>query len=154
MRYTVTSDFTTITESGGTIQNTSNIFTIEVSAFHSKDSGILVYPLNTVTFRGSPVYVRCTENASVDVRVVTFTVGGSSSSSVDPNTVVIDGVTYTIAGGDQADSVIDTALNGSNDVPIDDNFNSTLDDIFNGNGTATSSGDPNFDSMLDNIFNP
>ena len=156
MRYTVTSEFTRINESGGTIQNTSNIYTIEVSAYTSKDSGILVYPLNTITFRGSPVYMRCIDdNALADVRVVSFTIGGESATVADENTVVIDGVTYTVAGGADVNSGIDAAFNGDGSTSSGDpDFDSSLDNIFSGDGSTSSSGDPDFDSSLDDIFNP
>ena len=151
MRYTVTSDFTKITESAGTIQNTSNIYSIEVSAYQSNDTGIIVFPLNSISFCGAPVFVRCTDNAVVDVRVVTFTVA-DSSSSFDSNTVTIDGVTYTVASSAQSNSVVNAAFIGDT-VPTDNSFNSSLDDIFSGNGSAASI-DTDFNSQLDNIFYP
>ena len=157
MRYTVTSDFIKISESAGTIQNTSQIYTLEVSAYRTKDSGILVYPLNSITFSGSPVYVRCVDtNGFIDVRVATFTVGGASSLPVEPdnpNVVIIDGVQYTVESGANMDSATNSIFNDNiNPVATDDEINAAIDNIFSGNGSQTSSGDPDFDSALDNIF--
>lgn len=84
MRYTVTNDFIKISETAGTIQNTSSIYTLEVSASKTKDSGVLVYALNSVTIKGSPVYIRCVEDGGfIDVRVLNldnFTIGSISST--------------------------------------------------------------------------
>lgn len=153
MRYNVTGDFIPITETKGTIQNTSQIYTLEVSAYKTKDSGILVYPLNSVTFKGSPVYMRCVDDSGViDVRVVDLS-GDSSIEPDNPNIVIIDGVQYTVESDSGMNSGIDDAFNG-NPVPTDENFDSDLDNIFSGNGGSSTSGDPAFDSDLDNIFNP
>lgn len=139
MRYTVTSEFTKLNETNGTIQNTSQIYTLEVSAYQTKDSGILVYPLNSVTFKGSPVYMRCVEdNGVIDVRVATFTVGGSAdipTESDDPNVVIIDGVPYTVESGANMDSATNSIFNDNvNPVATDDEINTALDNIFSGNG--------------------
>lgn len=152
MRYTVTSEFTTLSEKSGLIQNTSQIYTLEISAAKTKDSGILLYPLNSISFRGSPVYVRCVDGGVVDVRVADFS---SDTSTVEdnPNTVVIGDQTYTVESSANLNSGIDDAFN-KNSVPTDDNFNQDLDNIFSGNGGSASSGDSDFDSALDNIFNP
>ena len=152
MRYTVTTEFTTLSEKSGLIQNTSNIYTLEVSPVKTKDSGVLVYPLNSISFKGSPVYVRCVDGGSVDLRVADLNFGTSTVED-NPNTVVIGDQTYTVESGANMNSGIDDAFNG-NSTPTDDNFNSDLDNIFGGNGGSSSSGDPDFDSALDNIFNP
>ena len=152
MRYTVTTEFTTLSEKSGLIQNTSNIYTLEVSPVKTKDSGVLVFPLNSISFRGSPVYVRCIDGGVIDLRVADLNF--DTSTVVDnPNTVVIGDQTYTVESGANMNSGIDDAFNG-NSTPTDDNFNSDLDNIFGGNGGSSSSGDPDFDSALDNIFSP
>ena len=154
MRYTVKSEFTTLSENKGTIQNTSPIYTLEVSAYKTKDSGILVYPLNAVTFQGSPVYVRCIDdNGFIDVRVANLFFDSSTVAPDDPNIIIIDGVAYTVESDSNIDSGIDDAFNG-NSVPTDAGFNSDLDNIFSGNGGSSSSGDSGFDSALDDIFYP
>ena len=152
MRYTVTSEFTTLNEKSGLIQNTSNIYTLEVSPVKTKDSGVLVYPLNSVSFSGSPVYVRCVDGGIIDLRVADLNFD-SSTADDNPNTVIIDGVQYTVESDTGMNSSIDDAFNG-NSVPTDNNFDSDLDNIFSGGGGSSSSGDADFDSALDNIFNP
>ena len=157
MRYTVTGDFIKINETAGTIQNTSQIYALEVSAYQSADSGVIVYALNSITFRSSPVYMRCVDpNGFVDARVVTFTLGGSAEIPVEPdnpNVVIIDGVQYTVESSDNIDSVTDSIFDGGdNPVANDADIDAALDDIFSGGGGQTSSGDSDFDSSLDDIF--
>ena len=157
MRYIVTSDFSKITESAGTIQNTSQIYSLEVSAYQTKDSGILVYPLNSVTFKGSPVFVRCVDtNGVIDVRVATFTVDGSNDTPLEPdnpNVVVIDGVPYTVESGDNMNSVTNSIFNDNiNPVATDEEINAAINGIFSGTNTAPASGDSDFDSDIDSIF--
>ena len=152
MRYNVSDSFITLSEKTGLIQNTSNIYTLEVSPVKTKDSGVLVYPLNSISFKGSPVYIRCIDGGIIDVRVANLSFD-SSSDDVNPNTVVIGDHTYTVESGANINSGINDAFIG-NSTPTDDNFISDLDNIFSGNSSSSSSGDPDFDSALDNIFNP
>ena len=153
MRYIATNDFIKISESAGTIQNTSSIYALEVSAYPTKDSGILVYNLNSVTFKGSPVYIRCVEdNGFIDVRVLSFE-NVTPSEDDDPNVVIIDGVRYTVESGANMDSATNSIFNDNiNPVATDDEINAAIDNIFSGNGDSSSSGDSDFDSSLDNIF--
>ena len=73
MIYNVTSSFTRITETAGTIQNNSYIYPIEVSNQAVADSGILLYPLNKFSFSGTQLYLRCIESdKEAEVRVVPF----------------------------------------------------------------------------------
>ena len=72
MLYNVTSDFTRINENSGAIQNTSHIYDVEISDKAEINSGILLYPLNTIFFVGN-VFARCTdEKGQAEIRVVTF----------------------------------------------------------------------------------
>ena len=153
MRYTVTSDFSKLNETNGTIQNTSQIYTLEVSATRTKDSGVLVFPLNSITFKGTPVYMRCVDaDGFIDVRIFSFE-NVTPSEDDNPNVVIIDGVQYTVESGANMDSVNDSIFdNGTNPVATDADINAELDNIFSGNGDSTSSGDSDFDSSLDNIF--
>ena len=154
MRYTVNSEFSALTETKGIIQNTSRIYTLEVSAYKSKGSGVLVYPINSITFKGSPVYIRCIDDDGfILVRVADLNFETSTVEPDDPNIVIIDGVPYTVQSDSGMNSGIDDVFNG-NSVPTDDSFNSDLDNIFSGNGGSSSSGDSVFDSALDDIFNP
>ena len=93
MRYTIGGDFIRINESSGTIQNTSQIYTLEVSTVATANSGLLVYPLKSFPFRGSPVYLRCVDrNGVIDVNVAPFTFGtsGGISSSGDTSYQTFD----------------------------------------------------------------
>lgn len=90
MRYIVSGEFTKITETSGTIQNTSKINVVEVSDTNEKGSGIMLYPLDRFTFSKS-IYARCVDGGGAEVRVVTFadssssgSGGGSSSSQTVP----------------------------------------------------------------------
>lgn len=79
MRYPVSSDFTRINSSGGTIQNISSQV-IEVSNTNALGSGVLVKPLESISFSGN-IYVRCPAGNVAEVRVVPFNAASSSSSS-------------------------------------------------------------------------
>lgn len=68
MIYNVTRDFTKINETSGAIQNTSHIYDIEISDKAEINSGILLYPLNTIFFNGG-IYARCIEGQA-EARVI------------------------------------------------------------------------------------
>lgn len=81
MIYSVTNEFLKITETTGTIQNSSYIFDIEISHKPENDSGILLRPLNKYSFSDQTIYLRCIGGAA-EVRVVPFTVDmGTAASS-------------------------------------------------------------------------
>lgn len=85
MLYTVENDFLKIDETEGTIQNSNQIFHVEVSDKPVPDSGFILYPLNKISFVGTR-YLRCIEQGKFAiVRVVPFLVevGSASSSSGD-----------------------------------------------------------------------
>ena len=89
MQYNVSNYFLQISETKGTIQNTSNIFSIEVSNQPTPNSGVLLFPLNKYTFINERLYVRCVDGSAV-INVVPFVLdtaivssGGSSSGDVD-----------------------------------------------------------------------
>lgn len=90
MIYQLSSKFTKIKETKGTVQNAS-IFTLEMSNKSEADSGILIYPKQICSFTGTTIYLRCIEG-SAKVRVVPFlansggTSSGGSSSAVDDET--------------------------------------------------------------------
>lgn len=80
MIYELNQNYTKIAETTGTIQNESHINTIEMSQ-SNQDSGILIYPLQKVSFSNKDVYLRATDGAA-RARVIPFTVDmGSSSDS-------------------------------------------------------------------------
>ena len=75
MIYQLGNDFTQISETTGTIQNTSHINTVEMSNSTVEGSGILIYPLQTKSFNNKTIYLRCYENGGAEVRVIPFEVG-------------------------------------------------------------------------------
>lgn len=84
MRYNVTNDFVKIAETSGTIQNTSNIYTVEVSDTAEAGSGILLYPSNKISVASTELYLRCVDGGNAEVRVVPFEVdapGGGENFS-------------------------------------------------------------------------
>ena len=117
MIYTITSEFTKLNETQGTVQNPSNIFTLELSDSNLPDSGVLIYPLNEFSFSGSK-FLRCIDGTT-QARVVQFA----------------ETATSTAAGDDTAD-VIDDMWNDTNaDTGEPDEFSDALNDIFNGNSS-------------------
>ena len=85
MRYVVSGEFTKISETSGTIQNVGNVYPVEVSDKAEADSGLLLYPLNKISFVDKTLYARCVEVEAVEICVVPFVVdmgiGASSSGS-------------------------------------------------------------------------
>ena len=94
MRYMLSKEFTKISETSGTIQNASQIRTIEMSTSNAAGSGILINPLQKHTFSNlSNVYLRCVDGQCaacvvpffVDIGSAVVTVyegdGGGSSDS-------------------------------------------------------------------------
>lgn len=74
MVYLLSTDFTKIAETAGTIQNTSHINTIEMAASNTKNSGILIYPLQSTSFSGDNVYLRGVDGAA-EARVLATSSG-------------------------------------------------------------------------------
>lgn len=130
MIYNVTSDFTKLSETSGTIQNTSRVYDIEISDKATPDTGIILFGLNKFSFSNQTIYVRCI-GGSAEIRVVPFT-------------------TDTTSGGASSPTPADDNFADDNDV---ENF---YDDIFNQGGTSSGGDsavtDPDMDSELDNIF--
>ena len=85
MRYFLSKDFTQIAETSGTIQNTSHIYSAEISDSASAGSGLILPPLNKISFVNKTLYARCVDVA-VEIRVVPFlltsSAGASSASTV------------------------------------------------------------------------
>lgn len=75
-----------VAEATGTIQNSSHVGTIEISTYNTPDSGILIYPLQKISFVNKTIYLRCVDGWA-QARVVDFVInaGGiiTSSSSSD-----------------------------------------------------------------------
>lgn len=75
MIYQLTKSFTKITETTGTVQNSSQIYTLEMSQSNVKDSGIFIYPLQSKSFSNKTIYLRCVDGAGAEARVIPFEVG-------------------------------------------------------------------------------
>ena len=142
MRYVVTDQFTKLSETAGTIQNVGNIYSVEVSDKAEADSGILLYPLNQISFKSPIVYVRCTDSGGwAEIRVVSF-VGGTipvadTSSTVDKTE------------DELVDDMLDDVLNASSNYTPDPDVDPTIDEMWTSGDTDTGDG---FDDELDNIF--
>ena len=81
MFYDLSDEFTKISQTGGTIQNTSQCYSVEISDNAVAGNGFLLYPLRSVSFSGN-VFLRCTESGGhVRVNVVSFVVNASAGSS-------------------------------------------------------------------------
>lgn len=72
MIYNLTRSFTQIAETTGTIQNASSTTTVEMSTSNTPDTGILIYPLEKVSFSDKTIYLRCVDGESAEVRVIPF----------------------------------------------------------------------------------
>lgn len=133
--YRVNTDFIKISETTGTIQNTSRVFDLEVSNQPEPNSGIILFGLNKFSFSNETIYLRCIDGVA-DVRVVPFTTDGSSGGG---------------SSADDFDSQLDSIFGG--DSFADDNdMENAFNDIFSGGSSYAS--DPDIDSALDDIFNP
>ena len=90
MLYLIASEFVKINETRGTIQNTSSVYTVEVSDKATADSGFLLYPLNKMSFDGE-VYLRCAEGGRrALIRVVPFLINAGGSATVDDSQIATD----------------------------------------------------------------
>jgi len=142
LRYVATKNFTRIGESAGTIQNSSPLYTVEISDRNETGSGILLYPKEKVTVRGSPIYIRCIDGAAY-VNVVTFVVaqseGGSSSSTDDTQT----------ASDDAVDGIINDAFSGN--IDTDPDADAIAQDMWNSPPVDTGDG---FSDDINAMFNP
>ncbi|MBR3051886.1 MAG: hypothetical protein IKG61_10630 [Selenomonadaceae bacterium] len=127
MLYTLTSSFTRLSETTGTIQNSSS-HSIEVSNQEIFGTGVVIKPGETFSFSNASLFARC-EGAKAVVRVVPFVLGaggsGGSSSSGTPD--------YT---GDVEDMWTDSGdptqemWDNPTDEPYDDEFDKVIDHIY------------------------
>lgn len=99
MRYTVTSDFIKINETTGTIQNISCTNAVEVSDNNQIDTGILLEPLQKISFTGQELYVRCAARGGAVVSVVPFELDkkGGGATIID-GTLIVGSASSTIDG--------------------------------------------------------
>ena len=99
MVYLLSNDFTKISETTGTVQNTSHIYTIEMAQSNVKDSGIFIYPLHQHSFNGTDIYLRCVDGAGAEARVVPFEVDkkGGGATIID-GTLIVGSASSTVDG--------------------------------------------------------
>lgn len=141
MIYNVTSSFTRITETAGTIQNNSYIYPIEVSNQAVADSGILLYPLNKFSFSGTQLYLRCIEGGGrAEIRIVPFTLDfgisqGGTSTATDSLDAAVDEIISDAMSGNytsdpDTDATINDMLNNTDPIDTGDGFSDYISDLF------------------------
>ncbi len=111
MVYLLSNDFTKISETTGTVQNTSHIYTIEMAQSNVKDSGIFIYPLHQHSFNGTDIYLRCVDGAGAEARVVPFEVdlkGGGGSS-----TIIVEDGELPVATDADIENLLNSILGGN-----------------------------------------
>lgn len=134
MIYHVTNNFAKINETQGIIQNASQIYTIEISDQPVADSGFLLYPLNSISFRASPIYLRCIDSGGwAAIRVVSFltdSADGSQSATDNVDNVINDMWNGDYTSDPQTDQTIDDMWNSPTSPDTGDGFSDYLDDLF------------------------
>ena len=142
MRYVVYNDFIKLSETAGTIQNVGNVYPVEVSDKAEPDSGILLYPLNKISFSSPTLYMRCTDKGGwAECRVVSF-VGGTIPVADNPSTV-------EKTEDELVDEMLDDILNAASNYSSDPDVDPTIDEMWTSGDDDTDDG---FDAALDNIF--
>lgn len=89
MRYTLTPDFTQLSETSGILQNQSAAATIEVSGTGEAHSGILIHPGGCAPVSGT-VYARKAGGSAPCVAAVLPTTGGAGGGGVDTNNLATE----------------------------------------------------------------
>ena len=144
MLFNLTNDFQRLPISTGTIQNNSSCYFLEVSNDPNAQRGLILAPLEKISFANSTLYARCSGTKSFSAIVVPFAdaaASGGSGGSSDGQTVPEDM------------------------VATDDEIDSLIDDIWSGGGSSSSSGgqtvpeemvatDEEIDALIDDIWGP
>lgn len=143
MIYNVQNDFIPIDVTAGTIQNNSYIYPVEISNQAVANSGVLLYPLNKVSFSGdTKLYMRCVDGGAwAEIRVVPFTLdfgitqGGSSSAEIPLDTqagnIIDDGWNGTYNADSDVDSLVAGMMNDTTPIDTGDGFSDYLNGLFN-----------------------
>lgn len=122
MKYLLSEEFTQIAENTGTIQNSSHVGTIEMSTSDTPDSGILIYPLQKVSFTNRTIYLRCIDGYA-EARVLPFELageGGDSSSGSTPFDIrQSDSTSILIYSTDTAGKLHETSVRSVNPESTD-----------------------------------
>ena len=144
MIYNVQNDFIPIDVTAGTIQNNSYIYPVEISNQAVANSGVLLYPLNKVSFSGNTkLYMRCVDGGAwAEIRVVPFTLdfgitqsGGTSSAEIPLDTqagnIIDDGWNGTYNADSDVDSLVAGMMNDTDPIDTGDGWNDYLNELFN-----------------------
>lgn len=144
MIYKVKNDFVQIGVTSGTIQNNSCVYPIEISNQAVKNTGVLLYPLNKVSFSGdTKLYMRCVDGGAwAEIRVVPFTLdfgitqsGGSSSAEIPLDTqagnIIQDGWNGTYNAPDDVDTLVAGMMNDTTPIDTGDGWSDYLNELFN-----------------------
>ena len=145
MIYNVRSDFVPIDVTAGTIQNNSYVYPIEISNQAVANSGVLLYPLNKVSFScNTKLYMRCVDGGAwAEIRVVPFTLdfgivqGGSSSTDTEipldtqAGNIIQDGWNGTYNAPDDVDTLVAGMMTDTDPIDTGDGWNDYLNELFN-----------------------
>lgn len=142
MNYIVTTKtFTRISETSGTIQNTSRINAVEISNQAVKNTGVLLSPQEMFSFSDTTLYARCVEGGGAEIRVVPFlinfgvTQGGSSSEELPVDTqaanIIQDGWNNNYDAPDDVDTLVAGMMNDTDPIDTGDGWNDYLNELFN-----------------------
>ena len=93
MRYFLSKDFIQIAETSGTIQNTSHIYSAEISDNAQAGSGLILPPLKKFSFVDKTLYARCHDVTAVEIRVVPFIVDAGAGASATGSVAGFDDFT-------------------------------------------------------------
>lgn len=177
MRYEVTGEFVKIAETAGTIQNTSNVYAVEVSHKAEADSGIILYPLNKFSFSDETIYLRCIDmGGRAEIRVLPFAVDSGGNGSASSTTTISGGISccgcsaLDIASDELIDDMLKnvfgtvgsfSGIGGcsvSLDIASDELINDMLTNVFGNNDVTTGvypvgiATDEEINNILDNVF--
>lgn len=145
MKYLVSKkNFTRINETSGTIQNASQINTVEISDRAELNSGVLLYPLNRCSFSDVTLYARCVDGGGwAEIRVVPFTLnlgvasgGTSSTTMLSPddatNAIINDAFNDNdIVTDPDADDLVNDMWHSAEPVDTGDGFSDDINAMFN-----------------------
>ena len=106
-------EFTKLSETSGSIQNTSSKFTLELSNRNELNSGIFIYPNRRCSFKNTQAYLRCV-NGYVLANIES---GGGSSGVINvdvANDIWKEDSTGSTAESDDFSADLEKLFNGSN----------------------------------------
>lgn len=158
MRQLVTEEFSPISVTTGTVQNTSRINTVEVSNTTVKGSGVLLPPLKKASFTDQTLYARCFDGAGAEIIVLPLAIGSGGGGGGDiPSS--------SMASDEQIISILDDLFGedgkykpcgcSSIEFVSDEAVGSMLTGVFGNSGGSSSGGiatDTSVNDMLNRVF--